>query len=241
MELFSNPDWSVWGKNGMATIATTIPSNLPVWEIPTSGKQNSTNLPDWQPANPTSTTQTQEDQVDISSTGKSSQTQVESSDGKSINLQNGTKQLTTEQQQVVDKDKATDRAVRAHEQAHLAAAGSLAISGANFSYVTGPDGVRYAVSGDVTIDTSAVPNDPEATYQKAQEIIRAALAPAQPSPQDLSVAAQAQAMAAQAMQELMKQKLAAASGIDRSQSIQTYQAYLRPTNTTQPFLVDVQA
>jgi hypothetical protein len=141
----------------------------------------------------------------------------------------------------VDKDKATDRAVRVHEQAHLAVAGSLAVSGANFSYVTGPDGVRYAVGGDVTIDTSAVPNDPEATYKKAQEIIRAALAPAQPSPQDLSVAAQAQAMAAQAMQELMKQKLAAASGNDRSQSIQTYHAYLQPTHTTQPFLVDVQA
>jgi hypothetical protein len=225
----------------MASVATTIPSNLPVWEIPASGKQESTNLPDWQPPNQTSLTQTQGDQVDISEAGKSAQPQVEASTGKTINLQNSTNQLTTEQQQVVDKYKATDRAVRAHEQAHLAAAGSLAVSGANFSYVTGPDGVRYAVSGDVTIDTSAVPNDPEATYQKAQEIIRAALAPAQPSPQDLSVAAQAQAMAAQAMQDLMKQKLAAASGNDRSPSNQSYQAYLRPANITQPFLVDVQA
>lgn len=38
-------------------------------------------------------------------------------------------------------------------------------------YKTGPDGVKYAVSGEVLIDTSRVPGDPQATLQKAQLIL----------------------------------------------------------------------
>ena len=56
--------------------------------------------------------------------------------------------LTPEEQAVVAKLRQTDRQVRAHEQAHLAAAGGLA-RGVSFTYVTGPDGQRYAVGGEV--------------------------------------------------------------------------------------------
>lgn len=100
---------------------------------------------------------------------------------------------------------ATDREVRAHEAAHLAAAQGLAVGGAQFGYVTGPDAKRYAVSGEVSIDASPGPT-PEATLIKASQIRRAALAPVDPSAQDRAVAAAADQMAAQARIELRLQQ-----------------------------------
>ncbi len=100
---------------------------------------------------------------------------------------------------------ARDREVRAHEQAHQAAGGSLVASAASFTYVTGPDGRRYATGGEVSVDTSPG-RTPEETLRRAQQIRRAALAPAQPSGQDRSVAAQAQQMETQARQELMAER-----------------------------------
>ncbi|MDT8405975.1 MAG: putative metalloprotease CJM1_0395 family protein [Methylococcales bacterium] len=111
-------------------------------------------------------------------------------------------QLSEAEQQQVQKLAARDREVRTHEQAHLSASGGLAMGGASFSFQTGPDGQRYAVGGEVSIDTSEVPGDPRATLQKADTIRRAALAPAQPSSQDFRVAAKASQMAARARQEL---------------------------------------
>jgi hypothetical protein len=58
------------------------------------------------------------------------------------------------------------------------------------------------VGGEVSIDTSPVAGNPEATIAKAHQIEAAALAPADPSGQDHSVATQAQAMAAAAEAEL---------------------------------------
>jgi hypothetical protein len=94
-----------------------------------------------------------------------------------------------------------DREVRAHEQAHISAGGSVVTGGASYTYETGPDGRQYAVGGEVGIDTSPVPNNPEATMEKAQTIRRAALAPASPSGQDQKVAAQAARMEAEARLE----------------------------------------
>jgi len=102
-----------------------------------------------------------------------------------------------------------DRKVRAHEAAHRAAAGGLVRGGTSFTFVRGPDGRQYAVGGEVSIDTSPVRNDPEATLRKAQQIRRAALAPAEPSPQDRAVAAQAAGMEQQARSEVIRARLAA--------------------------------
>jgi len=101
----------------------------------------------------------------------------------------------------VQELEARDREVRAHEQAHVAAGGSLVRSGASYTYQQGPDGKRYAVGGEVQIDTARVAGDPEATAERAEQVRRAALAPATPSAQDRAVAAQAAAMAAQARAE----------------------------------------
>jgi len=102
--------------------------------------------------------------------------------------------------------KARDQVVRAHEAAHVAAGGGLVRGGANFSFQRGPDGVQYAIGGEVQIDASKVSGDPQATLQKAQQIQAAALAPAQPSAQDRSVAARAAQMAIEARAEISQQQ-----------------------------------
>lgn len=95
-----------------------------------------------------------------------------------------------------------DREVRAHEQAHMAAGGQYA-GAASYQYERGPNGINYAVAGEVQISTSEEPT-PEATLRKAQVIRRAALAPAEPSPQDRRVAAMAAQMEAAARAEIAR-------------------------------------
>lgn len=115
-------------------------------------------------------------------------------------------ELSPEEQEQVDKLKARDTEVRQHEQAHLAAAGPYARGGPTYDYQTGPDGKKYAVGGEVQIDTSPIEGDPEATIRKMETVIAAALAPAEPSGQDRSVASQARAAIAQARAELTEQQ-----------------------------------
>jgi len=114
-------------------------------------------------------------------------------------------ELSKDEQLKVQQLKNRDLEVKAHEQAHLSAAGTLAIGGASFSYTTGPNGVRYATGGEVSIDTSTVEGDPAATLRKADAIRRAALAPATPSAQDQAVASNATAMADTARTDLIEQ------------------------------------
>lgn len=101
--------------------------------------------------------------------------------------------------------KARDQVVRAHEAAHLAAGSGIVQGGASFSFQRGPDGVQYAIGGEVSIDTSKVLGDPNATLQKAEKIQAAALAPVQPSSQDRNVAARAAQMAIEARAEISLQ------------------------------------
>lgn len=118
--------------------------------------------------------------------------------------QRGDASTPQEEQEVRELEK-RDAEVRRHEQAHKAAAGPHASGGATFEFTTGPNGRRYAVSGEVSIDTSEVSGNPRATIAKMQQIRRAALAPANPSSQDRAVAAKAaqieQKARAQAAQE----------------------------------------
>lgn len=114
--------------------------------------------------------------------------------------------LSKEALNQIAKLKARDAVVRQHEAAHLAAAGGMATSGASFTYQKGPDGVSYAIGGEVGIDMSPG-RTPEETIARANRIRAAALAPADPSGQDLAVAAKAQQMELQAQSELAQQKL----------------------------------
>ncbi len=133
-------------------------------------------------------------------TNNKAEEQAKTPDTKEANNKQGT-QLSQEAKREVQKLQARDSEVRAHEAAHKAAGGSLT-GGTSYSYQRGPDGKRYAVGGEVSIDTGAVSGNPQATLQKANQISSAALAPAQPSSQDQSVAASAAMMAAEARQAI---------------------------------------
>lgn len=106
--------------------------------------------------------------------------------------------------------------MRAHEAAHKNAAGSHARGNAQFEFETGPDARRYAVGGEVAIDTAKVDGDPQATIQKAQTIRRAATAPAEPSGQDFAVAAKATRMESEARRELAETDSAESSATART-------------------------
>jgi SprA-related family len=150
----------------------------------------------------------------------------------------GTSSSITERVQVSGADpelaklKARDREVRAHEAAHAMAAGALANGGPSYTYQRGSDGQLYAVGGEVSIDTSAVSGDPEATIQKARQIRAAANAPANPSAQDRAVASQATRLEAQARRELQQ---------ERTEKIQettsTFPA--SSTRTPEPKIIDI--
>ncbi|MCF6249184.1 MAG: hypothetical protein L3J69_17775 [Desulfobacula sp.] len=111
--------------------------------------------------------------------------------------------LTQAELQLVETLRQVDSEVRSHEMAHIAAGGQFITSGAGFSYKKGPDGKNYAVEGEVGIDISPVPGDPAATIQKMFRVKSAALAPANPSSQDLRVASKASSTATKAVSELM--------------------------------------
>jgi hypothetical protein len=112
--------------------------------------------------------------------------------------------LTAEEQQQLKELQQRDREVKAHELAHKAVGGRY-VTGGSFTYETGPDGHRYAIGGEVTIDSSSG-STPEETLRKAELIRRAALAPADPSPQDYRVASQANMMAAEARSDINAEK-----------------------------------
>ena len=119
--------------------------------------------------------------------------------------------LTESEQAVVERLKEVDRETRAHEQAHAAVGGQFA-GAPSYDYEIGPDGQRYAVGGEVKIDVSPVPGDPEATLEKMRIVERAALAPAEPSPQDRKVAQEARAQAQAASAAAAEQSAAERRG-----------------------------
>jgi SprA-related family len=109
--------------------------------------------------------------------------------------------LTADEQQMVTELQARDREVRAHEAAHQAAGGGN-VGGASYSYQQGPDGRQYAIGGEVPVDMSTSGgSSPEAVIAKMAQVQAAAMAPADPSPQDFAVAAAAAAIAAAARQQ----------------------------------------
>lgn len=112
------------------------------------------------------------------------------------------RQLTQQEMAEVAKLAARDRDVRAHEQAHLAAAGALA-SGIEYDYEMGPDGKMYAVGGKVTISIPPGLNA-EQKLAVAREIRAAAEAPTDPSSEDMAAASQASRMEVDAEQEIAK-------------------------------------
>lgn len=113
--------------------------------------------------------------------------------------------LTAEQLRQLEQLKSTDREVRQHELAHQVAGGPYTGS-PTYEYELGPDGQRYAVAGRVSVDYGTVTGDPQATIEKMNTVISAALAPADPSPADLQIAARARQNLLVAQLELRQQQ-----------------------------------
>lgn len=120
------------------------------------------------------------------------------------------KPLSPAQQAEVRKLEARNRQVVAHEQAHEAAGGGLA-GAISYAYQRGPNGKRYAVGGDVPIRINQDPNHPRATIAQMRQVISAALAPADPSSQDRSVASRATQILLRAQRELAAKATSSAS------------------------------
>jgi len=126
------------------------------------------------------------------------------------------KQQAQQEQQEIEQLKARDQEVRTHEQAHATTGGQYAGS-PSYEYTTGPDNKRYVTDGEVSIDISPE-QSAEQTLRKMQQVRAAALAPAQPSSQDLKVAAEAAQKAFEARSELAEEKSEQLSGVDKAPS-----------------------
>lgn len=124
--------------------------------------------------------------------------------------------LNEAQEKQVQELEKRDREVRAHEQAHARVGGAYA-SAPSYTFQQGPDGKRYAVGGEVQIDTSKE-KTPQETIRKMQIVIRAALAPAEPSSQDLKVAQLARSQLSEAQAEARQQKAEELEGGDKGET-----------------------
>lgn len=109
----------------------------------------------------------------------------------------------------IEQLKARDQEVRTHEQAHATTGGQYAGS-PQYEYTTGPDNKRYITGGEVSIDVSEA-KSPEETLRKMEQVRAAALAPAEPSSQDLKVAAEASQKAVEARSDIAEENREALS------------------------------
>lgn len=128
-------------------------------------------------------------------------------------------ELDSEEKSQLVQLQASDTKVRAHESAHLSAAAGIAAGGANFTYERGPDGRMYAVAGEVPISVSEG-KDPQDTLEKMRQVEAAAMAPADPSPQDHAVAASARSGELKALMDLQKER----DEIKREEGLKQYQS-----------------
>lgn len=185
---------------GQETTDLKSSSFRPTEQLAESGRGQNRRFPDERP----------NDDVERDRVERGAQNAGQASGGDQAAQDAASQRRAEQERQQVEREQiqqlaARDREVRAHEQAHAAVAGQYG-SSPTYSFVRGPDGVSYAVGGEVQIDTSPIPGDPEATLRKAQQLRRAASAPAEPSSQDGRVAALAAQMELQARAELREQQ-----------------------------------
>jgi hypothetical protein len=182
--------WAKAGRQAQSGLAGAVPASSPNTVASTSGSEKGSAAND--------------SQTDATASS-SSATASDQSTGESNSSAAGTEGLTQDEQSEVIQLKQRDQEVRTHEQAHQSAGAGLT-GAASYTYATGPDGKRYAIGGEVPIDTSPVRDNPSRTIQKMEQVIAAALAPADPSGQDRAVAAQAGSTIVAAEMELGLQK-----------------------------------
>ncbi len=151
--------------------------------------------------------------------------------GSSSPLKNDETKLTIAEQRQVAELQQIDRNVRAHEQAHISAGRGVVTSAANFSYTYGPDGRRYAVGGEVGVDTSAE-KKPEANIDKGMRIQAAALAPKDPSSQDYQIASVGKRLEAQGRSDLAQQNIEEQAAAANPERLRVERAYASGTDSS---------
>jgi len=161
-----------------------------------------------------------------SSNDNSEEQQANANNGQSENSSDSSTDEDIQKEQadekVINQLQQRDSEVRTHELAHASAGGAL--TGApSYSFEVGPDGKKYAVEGEVSVDLSIVEGDPQATIAKLQQAQAAALAPAQPSAQDIRVAASAAQSILTAQSELLALNNDEANEVDSVSDEQTIQ------------------
>lgn len=114
--------------------------------------------------------------------------------------------LAPEQKQQIAELASIEREVIAHERAHQSAGGAYTGS-ATYGYTEGPDGKAYITSGEVAIRAPQI-EPSEKGLQVVEQVKRAALAPANPSGQDLRVASKMEAIAQRIRAEMAKRSYA---------------------------------
>jgi|GEM_PF-694035 len=133
-------------------------------------------------------------------------------------------------QQIISQLKSTEEKVKAHEAAHKSS--GAATGPISYTYTRGPDGKNYITGGEVPINISSG-STPEETIGRMQQVIQAALAPADPSPQDRAVASQATNIKLQAQQEKSQQNNPQISD-QKADKPQTEAAGATPTSASAP-------
>ncbi|HEY1028775.1 MAG TPA: putative metalloprotease CJM1_0395 family protein [Pseudomonas sp.] len=213
-------------------IGNSLPSFTPASPTTPARPLSSDVSPDIARADQAPVAAAQEQQADSPASGRE-EADRGTSEGRGGTGEPSPRELRQEQLEIAELVQ-RDREVRTHEQAHSAVGGQYA-GAPTYGFKRGPDGQRYAVSGEVSIDTAPIPNDPEATLRKMEIVLRAALAPIEPSPQDLRVAALAQAQAAQARVELaeLRREEAATAVEARKARDESQQAQDEPAQQTQ--------
>jgi len=133
-------------------------------------------------------------------------------------------ELSQDEKRLVLDLQSRDTEVRAHEAAHQS--GGASTGGATYTYQQGPDGKMYAIGGEVSISFQTG-STPQETIANAQAVIASALAPADPSGQDLAVASSAMLMMMKAQQQVARQTQDATMGKE------TYKNEADKNNNTQ--------
>ena len=125
------------------------------------------------------------------------------------------KPLDFAQRAEVQKLQARDREVRSHEAAHQSVGGRFA-GAVSYTYERAPNGKLYAIGGEVPIEIVDDPNNPQKTIDRMRQVIAAALAPADPSSQDRSVASRATQIMLSAQRALSAQDFSKSRAVERA-------------------------
>jgi len=155
-------------------------------------------------------------------------TQTSSNTSENDKADENAKQVRTDEK-IITQLQQRDKEVRTHELAH-ATAGGGATDSPSYTFEIGPDGKRYATDGEVAVDLSTVAGDPQATIIKMQKIHAAAMAPTNPSTQDIRVAASAAQNILAAQSELLALK-----GNEATQSDSADKSLSTKTNATSAY------